>query len=93
MNPTTQPIKDEKDYKDTIDIMYEDIDTVLQESYLYRNGKKYRVVERVLKDRSKGDIVVKIESKEEIINENEKRINQLENQIRQILELLEKKDG
>jgi len=66
-NPTTQPITDVNELIDNsvINIIYKDEDTELQNSELQWKGKKYKIVERVLK--SNNDIV-EIVSKTEIIN-------------------------
>ena len=87
IKPTTQPITDiNKLINNSVkQIEYNIKDTELQNSILYKDGKKFKVIERILKDKSDGDVIVKIESQEEII---EKTIKELDNDVEQLTELI-----
>ena len=84
-NPTTQPITDVNELIDNsvINIIYKDEDTELQNSELQWKGKKYKIVERVLKSTKE---IVKIESRTEII---EKTKEELSNEVEQLVGIVD----
>jgi hypothetical protein len=81
IEPTSQPISDIDELLNNSvrNIEYDEKNTELQESILKWKGKRYKVIERVLKS---DQTIVKIESKEEIIDNLLKRIEKLEEKLK-----------
>ena len=85
MIPTTQPIDNVDELLNNAikQIEYKIEDTELQNSELQWKGKKYKIVERVLKSTKE---IVKIESRTEII---EKTKEELSNEVEQLVGIVD----